>query len=133
MHLLRFLLPLLAACSPEDTTDSATSAAAPPCGLTEGSWALTVGGDDPVCTNGLETANGADVTATCTVPDEGVSSLQWTGKGVGQAITCTRTDAGLHCAFGGIDLDATLSADGQTFSGAWAGLSCNGTWSGAAE
>jgi hypothetical protein len=123
------LLPLLlAACADPDTG----TAAPPPCGLQEGAWALTIGGDDPVCTNGLETANGAAVTVTCVDESGGVSSLTWEGKGNGQAITCTLEDAGLRCAFGGINLTATVSADGRSLSGEWSGISCADAWSGEA-
>ncbi len=123
------LLSLLSACAKTDSAD----ATPPPCGLVEGAWTLTVGGDDPVCTNGLETANDATVTSTCTSPDEALASLTWEGKGIGQAITCTNAEDGLHCAFGGINLTATLADDGRSFSGEWSGISCSGTWSGAAD
>lgn len=129
---LPLLLVILAACAPLGS--EADSAAQPsPCGLAEGAWSLTVGGDDPVCTNGLESANGAAVTATCTSPEEGVSSLTWEGKGNGQAITCTAVEEGLRCAFGGINLTAAVAADGRSFTGEWSGLACADSWSGAAE
>lgn len=135
-------LLLATACAPINLTgetgeiaDSGDSGSAngepPPCGLAEGRWALTVLGEDTLCMGGLETANGARVDVECLEPTERLARVSWDGDGTGYALTCTATDLEVRCAFGGIDLTATLTEPGTSLSGAWTSAQCADVWSGA--
>jgi hypothetical protein len=140
MRVVPFLL--LPACGPlalDDTagrdadTDTPTETGERTgCALTEGAWALVVGGVDYPCMGGLETANGAEASVTCTDPEYGLARLAWQDGEQTVTVTCTATagDEALRCAYGGIDLEAAFEDDGRAFSGSWTGRACSGTWSG---
>ena len=134
------LLLLAVACAPinlngetGETTDSAagTGGEPPACGLAEGTWSLTVAGEDALCMGGLETATGASVDVECLSPDEHLARVSWDGDGTGYALTCTADQLEVRCAFGGIDLTATLTEPGTAFSGSWTSMQCSDVWSGA--
>ena len=123
------LILALLACAPAEEQDSGP----PPCTLAEGSWSLAVSGTDKVCTGGLETATGADVSLACTDPDNGVSSFTWTANDIGYAITCTNAEGGVHCAYGGLSLDATVNSAGTSLEGTYSGPACSDAWKGETE